>query len=229
MRDEPGTPLAPTGIDAGGRLPKKDSLTFRGDAVAQKLIAGVVKNGWAPSGRQIAAFDRTVRALRAEGVEVMVIDMAISQPMIDLLGKDGYDAYRAFIREHAGDLEVPVLDMAGGVEHTRYFIDFDHVNRAGANVFNVALARALGGDAGAFDRRLPPRVRTEPVSKVLAADAIDREIARAAATAPEVPAPSAAPIPSVAPSAVPTPGIVQPVPTPTIKVPVPTPLASIRP
>ncbi len=175
LRSQRGPPLPVAGVDAAGRLPCCDGLSFNKEVVdiaTREFLDKVEQDGWTLSDTQLQAFKRTVATLGTQGAEVLVIDMAISAPLVDLLGEDQYGDYKKFLRREAGSLRVPVLDMAGGVDGTTFFFDYDHVNRAGANVFNTAVARALAsGTPGSFEAKvddLPP----DPLAPAIASDVL---------------------------------------------------------
>jgi hypothetical protein len=142
---------------------------------------------------------------------VLVADMAVSQPLIDLIGPKAYAKFHTFLKREAAELGVPVLDTAGGVASTTFFFDFDHVNRSGADVFNTVLWRALGkGRPGSFHGVISPDVAAKPLAPTLASDVIAREETRAAAKKPTTPA-----LPSAKPSVDQPSAPAAPVPTPT--------------
>ena len=86
MSGESGPKLLAGQVDAFGRAPRQDRSIFRDTPLAQRMVAGLVRKGWAPSQRQVRAFRRTVAKLRATGAEVILADMAVSGPLIDKLG-----------------------------------------------------------------------------------------------------------------------------------------------
>lgn len=160
-------------VDAFGRAPRQDASTFRDGPVARRMVAGLVNSGWDPSARQVAAFGRTVAKLRAAGAEVILADMAISKPLIDMLGPRAYGAFRTFLRQQAHALEVPLIDTATGLSSTTFFFDFDHVNRAGADVFNTTVWRAMRtGEPGRLAAALPPALAGKPLVPALARDVV---------------------------------------------------------
>lgn len=215
LRSQPGPPVPAAGLDTAGRLPCCDGLTFNReivDVATHEFLQEVDRDGWEMSDTQLEAFKRTVSTLGSLGAEVVVVDMAISSPLIDLLGKEEYAAYRTFLRQEAEGLRVPVLDMAGGVDRTAFFFDYDHLNRAGANVFNTVVARALAtGTPGSFKEKAETLPR-ELLAPNVAADVLERERALAEAKA-NVPTPQP---PSVEP---PTPGVPTVTPTPLVDAP----------
>jgi hypothetical protein len=215
LRGQPGPHMASAGIDAAGRLPCCDGFSFNPEAVdvaTKEILDEVERSGWPLSDAQLEAFKGTVTTLRSQGAEVLLVDMAISAPLIDLLGRDEYRDYRKFLRQQARSLEVPVIDMAGGLDRTTFFFDYDHLNRAGANVFNTAVARVLAsgtpGSLGAAVEGLPP----EPLARAVVSDVVakEQELAEARAKVP------AAELPAVAP---PVPGALVPTATPPVVVP----------
>ena len=210
LRSQPGPPVPAAGIDAAGRLPCCDGLTFSPDVVdvaTRAFLEEVDRDGWELSDTQLEAFKRTVSTLGRLGAEVVVVDMAISSPLVDLLGDEEYADYRTFLHREAEGLRVPVLDMAGGLDRTAFFFDYDHLNRAGANVFNTVVARALAtGTPGSFKEKAETLPR-EPLAPTVAADVLERErvLAEARANAPTPQPPSVEPpIPGV-PAVTPTP------------------------
>jgi hypothetical protein len=198
---EAGRKLAVGQVDASGRAPRRDAARFQDTPLARKMVAGVVRRGWTVSERQRLAFRRTLTTLRETGAEVIVVDMAISGPLIDRLGPRAYAEFHSFLRKEAAAAHVQVLDIARGFTSTTFFFDFDHVNRAGADVFNTVLWRALGkGQPGGFTRAIAPDVATKPLAPTLANDVIAREEVRAAARAGSKPSVGGTPnAPSVRP------------------------------
>lgn len=219
IHGEPGPELVANQIDTFGRAPRRDAATFDSGPAARRMVAGVIERGWKVSGRHVQAFRRTIATLGAIGSEVLVADMAISQPLIEMLGTDGYASFRSFLRREADALGVPVLDTAGGVTSTTFFFDFDHVNRSGADVFNTVLWRALRtGTPGEFDDAIALNVRSEPLAPALASDVLEREQTQAAANAkqqvnlgtvakPRVSQPTVPPAPAVDVPLEPTPAV----------------------
>jgi hypothetical protein len=174
-RGEPGARVLGPGIDAFGRMRNRDNDRFRGDAAAREVVAGVVAHGWEPSEVQRDAFGRTIRGLQARGIEPIVVEMAVSAPFIDLLGGSrAYSSFRSFLRDQTEELGVTLLDAAGGATDTRFFIDFDHVNRDGANVFNAIVGRLFrNASPGSFRTHVAPGVGDRPLAPQLAADVVD--------------------------------------------------------
>jgi hypothetical protein len=212
LRSQPGPPVPPAGIDAAGRLPCCDGLTFSPqvvDVATREFLEEVERDGWELSDTQLEAFKRTVSTLGSRGAEVIVVDMAISSPLVDLLGAKEYSDYRSFLKREAEGLRVPVLDMAGGLDRTAFFFDYDHLNRAGANIFNTVVARALASSTpGSFTEKAETLPR-EPLAPAVAADVLEREraLAEARANVPTPQPPSVeAPIPG-APAVTPTPQV----------------------
>jgi hypothetical protein len=219
MRGQPGPSVPAAGIDNSGRLPCCDELTFNPEVVdisTRELLEQVDRDGWELSDKQLAAFNRTVATLAAQGAEVLVVDMAISSPLIDVLGTGRYTAYQTLLRREAQTLRVPVLDMAGGLDRTTFFFDYDHVNRAGANVFNTVVARALASSSpGSFKEKVSS-LPDSALAPIVAGDVLEQEnaLAEAKAKLPIPPAPAVeAPIPS-APVVTPAPRLdIPPLPT----------------
>ena len=179
---ETGPKLLAGQVDAFGRAARQDRSVFRDSPLAQRMVAGLVRKGWAPSQRQVRAFRRTVAKLRATGAEVILADMAVSGPLIDKLGPEAYGAYRAFLRSEATTLRVPLIDTATGLTSTTFFFDYDHVNRAGADVFNITLHRAFqGGTPGALAKAIPRPLVGKPLVPAVAKDAVLHAERRAAA------------------------------------------------
>lgn len=176
-RGEPGSRITGPGIDAFGRMRNRDNDRFRGDEAAREVVAGVVERGWVPSEVQREAFVRTIRGLKARGIEPIVVEMAVSAPFIDLLGgSPAYSSFRTFLSAQTHELGVTLLDAAGGATDTRFFIDFDHVNREGANVFNAIFGRLFREAApGSFRTHVDPVHRDEPLAPRLAADVVDAQ------------------------------------------------------
>ncbi len=170
LRGEAGPALHGAGVSPYGRMANRDNEAFRADGLARETIAGVVDRHGKVSQQQLDAFRATVNALRRTGIEVLVADMAISRPLIDLLGKGrDYESFRSFLKAETDALGVPLLDTAGGVTDTKFFIDFDHVNRAGANIFNTVIGRLLRGAApGTFATRLQTGDVSRPLAPALA-------------------------------------------------------------
>ncbi len=210
MRGQPGPSVPAAGIDASGRLPCCDGLTFDPEVVdiaTRQLLEQVDRDGWELSDNQLAAFKRTVTTLTARGAEVLVVDMAISSPLMDVLGKRRYTAYQTLLRREAQTLRVPLLDMAGGLDRTTFFFDYDHVNRAGANVFNTVVARALASSAPGSLKEKASSLPVSPLAPIVAGDVLELEnaLAEAKAKVPTPPPPAVeAPIPG-APVVTPTP------------------------
>ncbi len=221
LRDQPGPSVPAARVDSAGRLPCCDGLTFNPEVVdvaTRQLLEEIDRDGWELSDTQLEAFKRTVSTLGRRGVEVIVVDMAISAPLIDLLGEKEYADYRTFLRGEAERLRLPVLDMAGGMDLTTFFFDYDHLNRAGANVFNTVVARALAsGTPGSFREKAEALPR-EPLVTTVAADVLEREtlLAEARANAPTALPPVVEPrIPPATPTVAPTPLVDTP-PLPTL-------------
>jgi hypothetical protein len=182
---ESGPKLLAGQVDAFGRASRQDRSVFRDTPLAQRMVAGLVRKGWAPSQRQVRAFRRTVAKLRTTGAEVILADMAVSRPLIEKLGAQAYAAFGAFLQREATALGVPLIDTATGLTSTTFFFDYDHVNRAGADVFNTAVWRAFAkGSPGALSDAIPPALRGKPLVTALASDVIARAEARAIAKGP---------------------------------------------
>ncbi|MGH2758304.1 MAG: hypothetical protein ACRDKJ_01950 [Actinomycetota bacterium] len=175
-RGEAGPRVFGAGIDAFGRMRSRDNDRFRGDDAARAVVAGVVERGWEPSEVQRDAFVRTVRGLVARGIEPIVMEMAVSGPFIDLLGgSQAYSSFRSFLSKETDALGVTLLDAAGGASDTRFFIDFDHVNRDGANVFNSIVGRLFGAATpGSFSAHVDPQLGASSLAPALAADVVEK-------------------------------------------------------
>jgi hypothetical protein len=180
LEDEPG-PTVGHAVRSDGRLATLDDLPFHDDEAAQAMVGGLIKKGWEPSGRQIAAFNRTVTTMSEAGVEVILADMAIAQPLIDIIGAEAYKSYQSFLKDEAAGLGVRLIDLASGASDTRLFVDLDHVNRAGANVFTTVLARAIGvATPGRLQESLTQQDEVTPLVLGVGADVLSSEVSRPA-------------------------------------------------
>lgn len=199
MRGEPGPRMWGAGLDLFGRMRNRDADRFRGGAAARELVAGIVRNGWSPSEEQRLAFRRTIHSLKQLGIETVVVEMAVSAPMIDLLGGEKeYASFRSFLREQTDGLGVRLLDTAGGVTDTRFFIDYDHVNRSGANVFNTVIGRLLRDSTpGAFRAGLAPAIADRPLAPALATDLVGPAVPEPAPPTSSSPMEAPRPAPSI--------------------------------
>ena len=106
--------------------------------------------------------------------------MAVSRPLIDKLGPQAYGAFGVFLKTEAKALGVPLIDTARGLTSTTFFFDFDHMNRAGADVFNTVVWRAMHtGEPGHLAAAIAPALVAKPLVPALGKDVVARAEARA--------------------------------------------------
>ena len=225
---QPGPRLADPGLDFWGRLGRVDTLrTFDTGGYAQAVAEAVVRHGSTVSSPERAAFERTVRGLRARGVDVIVVQMPVAGRLIARYPRStDYATFEQFLSRETAKLHVPLLDGATGLTDPRFFVDYDHVSRAGANVFNTMLARVLGpGAPGRLAAAVGGAPPPAPPIEYYAADALaSGRVPPARASRPPVAPPATAPAPSVPTTAPPPPATVpSPLPTSPPTVPATTP------
>ena len=105
---------------------------------------------WEPSRADLATIRRTVRELTDQGISVVLTPMPTPPRFVELHpdGAGDLEAFSEALAELAENLEVPMIDVAVGYDDED-FVDYTHLNQAGAErftrQFTAALNRAEAG------------------------------------------------------------------------------------
>jgi lysophospholipase L1-like esterase len=109
-------------------------------------LAATRLQAWEPSRDDIATIRRTVRELTDQGISVVLTPMP-TPPRFVALHPDGAQdlaTFNAALEELATDLDVPLIDVAVGYDDDD-FVDYTHLNEAGAHRFTRQLTAVLNG------------------------------------------------------------------------------------
>ena len=108
-------------------------------------------NDYALGGVELEALTRLVEQLKAQGIEVVVVEMPyVAEDYLDMHpnGAADYDAYRALVATFTAEQGLAYIDLSDYPWTTDEFYDFLHVNSAGIAIVNAMLADALAANAG---------------------------------------------------------------------------------
>ncbi|MGR3322999.1 MAG: hypothetical protein ACU0DK_13820 [Pseudooceanicola sp.] len=130
------------GFDRGFR-PSRHAISSR----AAYLYPDGTSDGVA--GRYLDALEEMLRDLRAEGVEVSILRLPVSEPFRTAL--PDVAGFEHALAERLHRLEVPVHDLRGTVGDPALFFDTDHLNREGIDTLYASHLRdILSGGASAL-------------------------------------------------------------------------------
>ncbi len=95
---------------------------------------------------QVRALRRTISFLKRRNIEVILVDLPVTDAFIDLHpnGRRDYERYRTTLRRIADDLDLPLIDGTQ-FEQNELFADPNHMNGQGARRFGDYLSRELAG------------------------------------------------------------------------------------
>ena len=107
-------------------------------------LAATRLTDWQPSHDDLATIRRTVRELTDQGVAVILTPMPTPPRFVALHpeGDRDFVAFHDALQDLAADLEVPLLDVAVGYDDDD-FVDYTHLDEAGAQRFTRQLTAAL--------------------------------------------------------------------------------------
>jgi hypothetical protein len=139
----------PTGIDgvlgADGEGLSRRALRYRGEPGAKLFTREQLLKGWALDDGQLAAARSLIDGLRAEGVEVVLAVLPVTEDYVAQHpgGEADFDVFLDAVDRLATDEGVALLDLhdAAGPE---LFADTHHLNGDGAAWFSAELAQRLG-------------------------------------------------------------------------------------
>ena len=99
---------------------------------------------WKPSLDDVATIRRTVRSLTDQGISVVLTPMPTPPRFVELHpnGAEDLATFEATLADLADDLEVPLIDVAVGYDDDD-FVDYTHLDEAGAQRFTRQLTAAL--------------------------------------------------------------------------------------
>ncbi len=102
-----------------------------------------------PNPLELAALGRIVDGLRADGIEVVLADMAVSEDWADKHpgGVDDLESYRVALTDFAEEREVGLIDLTAAGDR-EFFIDPIHANGLGAARSTATLAEAMAAGCG---------------------------------------------------------------------------------
>ena len=141
----PDDPLFAAADSLLGPLGERREFDVVADRQRAQLAAGRLRD-WQPSHDDLATIRHTVRELTDEGISVVLTPMP-TPPRFVALHPDGEQDFVAFdeaLRQLATDLDVPLIDVAVGYDDDD-FVDYTHLDQAGARRFTRQLTAALNG------------------------------------------------------------------------------------
>jgi len=108
-------------------------------------------NDYTLGGVELEALTRLVEQLKAQGIEVVVVEMPyVAEDYLDMHpdGVADYEAYRRLVATFTAGNDLPYIDLTDYPWTTNEFYDFLHVNSSGIAIVNAMLADALAAIAG---------------------------------------------------------------------------------
>lgn len=134
-------------IGPGGESVEHDEhLTFRIGPRLDAALQGMVRD-WHVGGREWSAFAALVEAVRATGVQVLLLEPPYTAELTSQYfpgGLQAWEADRARFREFCAQLGVDWIDTAGVLEDSQHFSDPVHANLRGKTLFTVVVSNVLG-------------------------------------------------------------------------------------
>ena len=139
---------SPAGIDRvlgpDGEGLSRRALHYGGEAGAKLFTREQLLKGWTLDADQVAAATELVDELRADGTDVVLVVLPVTQDYVDQHpnGAADFDAFLASAQGIAGSTGAPLVDLHDAAP-TELFADTHHLNADGAAWFSAELATQL--------------------------------------------------------------------------------------
>jgi hypothetical protein len=134
-------------IGPRGQGLSRRELTYRpDDPVATRIVTDQLLTDFDLGGAQQRHADELVHALTRRGIEVVLVQLPVTEEFIALHpdGADDWDDYRAAMRTLAADTGTRLVDLTDGFDADGAFADTHHLNAAGSTRVSAHLAAELG-------------------------------------------------------------------------------------